>query len=95
MLIISVFSDNRRCYVYITATFSQSILSLISGLYAVANPDSDSLQFKIQITDMEVTLLNRFLVGLNGAGVLYYFFCSKDGIACGGTKILLSGMWSL
>ena len=29
---------------------------------------------------------NHFLVGLNGAGVLYYFFRSKDGIACGGTK---------
>ena len=29
-------------------------------------------------------MTNRFLVGLNGAGVLYYFFRSKDGIACGG-----------
>ena len=24
-------------------------------------------------------------MGLNGAGVLYYIFSSKDGIACGGT----------
>ena len=29
---------------------------------------------------------NQFLVGLNGAGVLYYFFCSKYDIVCGGPK---------
>ena len=33
-----------------------------------------------------MAISNRFLVGLNGAGVLYYFFRSKDGIACVATK---------
>ena len=35
-------------------------------------------------------VFNRFLVGLNGAGELYYFFRSIDGIACGGTKYFYS-----
>ena len=40
-------------------------------------------------------MINRFLVGLNGAGVLYYFFCSKDGMLVEALNILLSGIWSL
>ena len=31
-------------------------------------------------------ITNRFLHGLSGAVVLYHYFCSIEGIACGGTK---------
>ena len=36
---------------------------------------------------------NRFLHGLSGAVVLYQYFCSIEGIACGSTKYIIQ--WHL
>ena len=38
---------------------------------------------------------NRFLVGLNCAGVLYNFFVQKMALLVEALNILLSGIWSL
>ena len=52
-------------------------------------------KLQCSVVQRNVARGNRFLVGLNGAGVLYYFFVQKMALLVGALNILLSGIWSL
>ena len=79
---------NGRCSAAWPGLVWASILSSssLSGLGLVKMVDFKCHCQKLRFSEHILLPLNRFLVGLNGAGVLYYFFRSKDGIACVATK---------
>ena len=58
-------------------------LSLSLSLFVHSGMCSSLITLK-ELRGQGRVVIKHVLYRLNGAGVLYYFFCSKDGITCGG-----------